>query len=97
MHELLLINTLEEVTWPVWHTIHLYEQQKSPVKGNENDQRSQKYVHGRKVEEVGFVQPREVRAEGQSYNLFMKILVQRGHEYLVYMITTDKTRKQISR
>lgn len=36
VHQLLLINTLAEVSWLLGNTIYLYEQQKYPVKGNLN-------------------------------------------------------------
>lgn len=51
------------------------------MKGNEIVQRSQKCVHGKKAEEVGFVQPSEVRVEAQFYVLFMKLIMEREHEY----------------
>lgn len=51
------------------------------MKGDENYQKSQKCVHKRKVEEVGLVQSREVRADGQCPGLRtvygMKILLQK--------------------
>lgn len=39
----------------------------------------------------------QVKPEGQFYILFMKLILQREHEYVLQIITTHNTKKQISR